>query len=413
MAAFPMTISEMNRNFRPRSLAGALRRAGLLFVCIALVAACGDRGSRGADGKGGTKAPVAVGEGRLDILAWPGFALAADGSANDAWLRPFEKATACEVHVQRVGTAADLLASTDKKGIDLVIATSDVSLLLAQSGRVQPLDVKRVPALAGVFRPLSSAASIVDGGVRYGVPLQWQAMRYRYDRALFANRQVPASARDFFEPGVLPDGRSNAGRIGVYEQPMAIAEAALYLADVDPNLGISDPYALDETQYAAALEVLRAQRALAAAPNATSVLGGNWPDQLLAALSATTGANDGNLPAGIGTGWLQASMLHAKARHPNCAMAWMQWSLQPAVQAAAAESFATLPVVAAACTGSDKLGRDWCAAKGVDAIGTVRLWRTPTARCGAKSCVPYSRWVRDVAAIRSMPATPASTDASP
>lgn len=405
-----MKTNDSMNDPRSRWSIRGLRRAGALLGCLAVVAACGDRGGRGADGAGGGKTPVAAGEGRLDILAWPGFAIAADGSANDAWLRPFEKATACEVHVQRVGAAADLLASTDKDGIDLIIATSDVSLLLAQSGRVQPLDARRVPALAGVFRPLASVGAIVDGGVRYGVPLQWQAMRYRYDRAAFAGSKDGASARDFFEPGVLPDGRGNAGRIRAYEQPMAIAEAALYLAGVDPGLGISDPYALDETQYAAALDVLRAQHALAAAPNAPGVLGGNWPDQPSVAGPATAGASADNLPVGVGTGWLQASMLHSKAKHPNCAMAWLQWSLQPTVQAAASESFATLPVVAAACTGSDKLGRDWCAANGIDAIGEVRFWRTPTARCGGKTCVPYSRWVRDVAAIRSLPAVMPTTE---
>lgn len=396
-----------------RTLPASAWRVGLILAGIGLVAACGDRADRSANGNGGATAPAYVTEGRLDILAWPGFGLAADGSPDDAWLRPFEKATACEVHVQRVARTMDLLASADKEGIDLVVTTSDVSLLLVQSGRVQPLDPARLTALAGVFRPLSTAGAIVDAGVRYGVPWQWQAMRFRYEPSLFANGKRPASAGDFFEPGLLPDGRGNAGRIRAYEQPMAIAEAALYLVGVDPGLGISDPYALNETQYSAALDVLRAQRALIAPANAPGVLGGNWPDQSPAALPVTKAGNSGNPPSGLRTGWLQASMLHSQARHPNCAMAWMQWSLQPTVQAAASEAFGSLPVVAAGCTGSDKLGRDWCTANGVDAIGQVRFWRTPTARCGGKACVPYSRWVQDVAAIRSMPVTAASADAAP
>ncbi len=52
-----------------------------------------------------------------------------------------------------------------------------------------------------------------------------------------------------------------------YDGPIYVADAALYLMKKQPELGIKDPYELNEKQYAAALKVLRA--AEAARPTAT------------------------------------------------------------------------------------------------------------------------------------------------
>jgi len=88
-------------------------------------------------------------------------------------------------------------------------------------------------------------------------------------------------------------------------------------------------------------------------------------------------------------------MLHAKAKHPNCAMAWMQWSLQAKIQALAAASFGSLPVVAAACGQDDAIVADVCQAPAFAGLAAMHFQRTPTARCAKGRCVPYSRWVQD------------------
>jgi putative spermidine/putrescine transport system substrate-binding protein len=49
------------------------------------------------------------------------------------------------------------------------------------------------------------------------------------------------------------------------------------------------------------------------------------------------------------TGWADTTMLHAEAKHPNCAYKWMDWSLQPKVQGDVAAWFGSLPAVPAAC----------------------------------------------------------------
>jgi hypothetical protein len=60
----------------------------------------------------------------------------------------------------------------------------------------------------------------------------------------------------------LPDGKSNKGRVQAYDGPIHIADAANYLMFHKPELGIKDPYELNEDQYKAALDLLRVQRTL-------------------------------------------------------------------------------------------------------------------------------------------------------
>ena len=47
-----------------------------------------------------------------------------------------------------------------------------------------------------------------------------------------------------------------------YDGPIYIADAALYLMAHNPELGITDPYSLDQDQFNAALDLLRQQRKL-------------------------------------------------------------------------------------------------------------------------------------------------------
>ena len=50
------------------------------------------------------------------------------------------------------------------------------------------------------------------------------------------------------------------GKITAYDSPIYIADAALYLMKTKPDLGIKNPYALDENQLDAAVDLLKTQR---------------------------------------------------------------------------------------------------------------------------------------------------------
>ena len=47
------------------------------------------------------------------------------------------------------------------------------------------------------------------------------------------------------------------GKISIYDDSIFIADAAVYLKATQPDLGIDDPYELDEEQFDAAVELLK------------------------------------------------------------------------------------------------------------------------------------------------------------
>src|SRR4029078_12725145 len=80
--------------------------------------------------------------------------------------------------------------------------------------------------------------------------------------------------------------------VTAYDNPIYIADAALYLMKSQPALGITNPYALDETQFKAAVDLLKAQKAnigeywsdatkqIDAFTNGSTVIGTTWQYQL-------------------------------------------------------------------------------------------------------------------------------------
>ena len=118
------------------------------------------------------------------------------------------------------------------------------------------------------------------------------------------------------------------------------------------------------------------------------------------ALKAENQPIDSVIPKEGSTGWADTTMMHADAKHPNCAYRWLEWSLDPGLQSSLAEWFGSNPVVPAACKEKAPGGGDFCKTNGFERFDQVAFWRTPTAKCATQgSCVPYSRWVTDYIAI--------------
>jgi putative spermidine/putrescine transport system substrate-binding protein len=195
---------------------------------------------------------------------------------------------------------------------------------------------------------------------------------------------------------------------------MLIADAALYLKTREPDLGIDDPYALTEAQYAAVLELLRRQRPLvlrywsepAVAVQdfaaGAAVVAHSRPF-VVNTLAAAGEAVAGTVPAEGATGWADTMMLATGAQHPNCAHRWMEWMLNATVQGDVAAWLGSVPAVPAACEGNALLGDGGCDRNGADAFERIRFWRTPEAQCAQGTCVPYGRWSSDFAAIVATP----------
>lgn len=349
------------------------------------------------------------GEGQVEIVAWAGYVERGETDKNYDWVTGFEQATGCKVTVKTAATSDEMVALMNEGGFDLVTASGDASLRLIAGGKVQPLDLSRIPSWSKVDPRLQNAPWHTVNGKHYGVPYQWGSNVLMYNTKVFP--KAPDSWSVVFEAQTLPDGKPNKGRIQAFDGPIYIADAALYLMTHKPELGIKDPYELNEDQYKAALELLRQQRQLVGRywhdafvqiddfKNEGVVASSSWPFQ------ANTLAADKQpvatvVPKEGVTGWADTTMLHAEAKHPVCAYQWLEHSLDNKLQGDLASWFGSVPVVPAACQGNALLGAEGCKTNGADNFARVHFWRTPVSQCKSQgTCVPYYRWVSDYIAI--------------
>ena len=381
-----------------------------------LAAACGDDG--GDDGGEESTADtsdlpteVGEGEGALNIVAWPGYIEDGSTDENYDWVTGFEEETGCAVEVTPAGTSDEMVSlMTNSDEYDLVTASGDSSLRLIAGETVQPVNTDLIPSYAEVDPRLQDAPWYTVDGVRYGVPYQWGSDVLMYNTDVFP--EAPTSWSVIFEEQDLPDGETNAGRVQQYDGPIHIALAALYVKATQPELGIEDPYSLNQEQYDAALEVLRNQQPLVQRywhdytvqiedfTSEGTAASSSWPFQVgLLQLDEQPIASV--IPEEGSTGWADTTMLATNAPHPNCAYLWMEHSLDPTVQGDVASWFGSVPVVLAACEGNELLTDEGCATNGVDNFDQIAFWKTPEADCfgDGGECIPYSTWAEDYLAI--------------
>jgi putative spermidine/putrescine transport system substrate-binding protein len=356
------------------------------------------------------KKEIGAGEGQVDIVAWPGYIERGETDKNYDWVTEFEKKTGCKVNVKTAGTSDEMVALMNEGGFDLVTASGDASLRLISGKRAQPINVDLIPSWKMVDERLQNAPWHTVNGVHYGVPYQWGANVLAFNTQVF--KEAPKSWKVVFEKTDLPDGKSNEGRVQAFDGPIYIADAALYLMKQKPELGIKDPYELNEDQYKAALDLLRQQRKIVGRywhdafvqiddfKNEGVVASSSWPFQVNL-LKGDKQPIDSVIPEEGATGWADTTMMHSEASHPNCAYMWLEHSINPKLQGDLAAWFGSVPAVPAACTGNALLTDAGCETNGAGSFEKVHFWRTPVAKCTsqAQGCVPYYRWVSDYIAV--------------
>ena len=140
----------------------------------------------------------------------------------------------------------------------------------------------------------------------------------------------------------------NKGIITIPNNPIQIADAALYLSKTKPSLGIKDPYELTSDQLNAAVALLKQQRPLIKAywgfatdevknfQTGGATLGAAWP-LAVAQLQRAGMKVAQSLPKEGATGWSDVWMLAKNPKNPDCAQAWLKYSAGAKVQAAGGE----------------------------------------------------------------------------
>lgn len=347
------------------------------------------------------------GEGRVDIVAWPGYIERGETMAEFDWVTGFEEATGCMVNVKTANTSDEMVALMNEGGFDLVTASGDASLRLIAGKRVQPVNLSLIPSWDTVDDRLKDAPWYVVDGAHYGVPYMWGPNVLMYNTEVFGD-QPPSSWNVVFEEMTLPDGQSNKGRVQAYDGPIHVADAANYLMHHNPDLGITSPYELNADQYAAALDLLRTQRELVGRywhdafiqiddfKNEGVIASGSWPFQVN--LLASEGQPvESVIPVEGATGWADTTMMHVDAAHPNCAYMWMEHTLSSNLMSDLSVWFGANPGVPAACTdGRGMQTAEGCTLNGMDEFDRIKFWTTPVTSCASQDeCVPYYRWVSD------------------
>jgi putative spermidine/putrescine transport system substrate-binding protein len=394
-------------------ISGQVLSLSLLLLLGLLLVACGGAAPGGGTeeaAEGGPMETVGEGEGEVNIVAWAGYIERGETDPAFDWVTKFEEETGCKVNVKVANTSDEMVALMNEGGFDLVTASGDASLRLISGGKVQEVNTDLIERWDTVDPRLQDAPWHTVDGKHYGTPYQWGSNVLMYNTEVFGD-QTPDSWNVVFEETTLPDGQSNSGRVQAFDGPIYIADAALYLKQHSPELGIEDPYALTREQFDAALNLLREQRKLVGRywhdafiqiddfTNEGVAASSSWPFQVNL-LQASGEPIASVIPSEGATGWADTTMLHIDAAHPNCAYMWMNHSLDPKVQGDLAAWFGSVPSVPAACEGNELLGAEGCTTNGYDNFDRISFWKTPVADCGqAEECVPYHEWVTQYVAV--------------
>ena len=199
---------------------------------------------------------LAAAEDEVNVVAWAGYI--EDGSTDPAvdWATPFEEMTGCAVNVQLGNTSDEMVALMQSGEYDGVSASGDATERLIAGGEVGPLDVSQLTSYEQIFDDLKLQQWNSVDGEPYGMPHGRGANLLVCNTEAFGE-EAPDSWSVMFEGGTPADGA-----ISVYDSAIYIADAAVYLMATQPDLGITNPYALDETQFAAAIDLLEQQQEL-------------------------------------------------------------------------------------------------------------------------------------------------------
>jgi putative spermidine/putrescine transport system substrate-binding protein len=378
---------------------------GLLAVML-LFAGCGSSSDDSSTGNELQK--LGKGEGEVNLISWGGY-------VEPAWSKPFEQKTGCKVNNKVAGTSDEMVTLMRSGQYDGVSASGNATARLVDGGDVDPVNVDLVPNYKTIFDDLKDQPYNTFDGVHYGIP------HGRGANLLMWNdddvKPAPTSWSVILDP---KEAAKYKGKISAYDDPIYIADAAVYLKAHQPDLGIEDPYELNEEQFEAATDLLKEQqpnvgeywsdltKQISSFADGDSTVGTTWQYQYFALSEegkpvAASPASQGFLPKEGATGWSDTWMISNQAKHPNCMYMWMDWIVEPKVNAEVAEVFGEAPSQSLAC--DQTADKEFCTKYHADNPAfwkRVYYWQTPLADCGngSSDCKDYNDWVNAWTSIK-------------
>ncbi|MEA2451486.1 MAG: putative spermidine/putrescine transport system substrate-binding protein [Actinomycetota bacterium] len=397
-----------------------MRIMAALAAMMLLAAACGGSDDTGTTDTGGgpdestLPTEIGAGEGELNLIAWSGYVEDGSNDPGYDWVTQFEKDTGCKVKT-KYGDTSDEMVTLMRQGggsvYDGVSASGDASNRLIAGGDVAEINIDLIPDYADVMPSLQEPGHNTVDGKHYGVPYLWGPNVLMYITDVV--KEAPTSWDVTFEPD-----SPYAGKVTAYDSPIFIADAAMYLREHQPDLGITDPYELTQEQLDAAVELLKGQSEIVGKywaaysdeidgfASGDLAIGTAWPYQVNV-LQSDKEPIEATIPSEGATGWADTWMMSTNAPHPNCMYEWMKWTMTPDVQATAAAWFGGTPSSTTACDPLRKaIGKSaddtyHCGDDGF--LSGIELWKTPIPDCGddrGETCTDYSVWTQKWQEVR-------------
>ena len=369
---------------------------GLVVFMLAL-AGCGGGSDSTSSSSDEALQKLGKGEGEVNLISWAGY-------VEPGWSKPFEQKTGCNVNNKEAGTSDEMVELMKTGQYDGVSASGNATARLVAANLVAPVNTDLVPNYKTVFADLKDQPYNTFEGVNYGIPhgrganlLMWNGNDVK---------PAPDSWNVMFDPKIAAKYK---GKISVYDESSYIADAAMYLKFHQPDLGIENPYELNEEQFNAAIDLLKTQN---------TIIGEYWSDYLKAQQAFDTGdtvlgttwqiiANyvqadkkvkvQAVLPSEGATGWSDTWMVATKSKHKTCAYKWMDHIISPKVNAEVAEWFGEAPANSKSCAETvDKTFCDTFHADDEAYFDQVWYWNTPIAQCldgrTDATCKDYGDW---------------------
>jgi putative spermidine/putrescine transport system substrate-binding protein len=340
----------------------------------------------------------------INVLAWPGYVEHGSTDKTVDWVTDFQNTSGCKVNPQIFGTSdeAYTLFSTNPEQFDVISASGDASLRLVRGGFVQPVNVDLFKSYPDIFDAIKNQPYNTVDGVHYGVPhgRGSNLLMWRTDQV----NPAPTTWAQMFDP-------ANGYKVSIYDAPIYIADAAVVLMTTKPDLKITNPYALDDTQFQAAVDLLKQQKPAVKQywtdylkqmddfRSGTSNVGTTWQiiTNLLKGETPPVAVDVIKPPEGA-TGWSDTWLINSKTKNLACAYAYIDYLTSPQINANIAEWFGEAPGNSKACALT--VAKDHCQifhADDDDFWKDVWNWQTPTEDCvdgrTDVKCKGFDAWI--------------------
>ena len=387
-----------------------MRRLSIPAALVSLgivLAACG------ASTASGALTSLGDNENQLNLIIWDGYA--EKGAVDPAydWVTDFQTETGCIVHATPMTDSNNGVSLLNSGQYDGGSFSGDATVRLMAGDKVAPVNVDLIPNYKDVFPGLKLKEFNSKGGVPYGVP------HGRGPNLLMWNTNDVTTAPTTWDP-IFEGGSDYRDKISVYDSSIYIADAALHLMQKNPDLKITNPYQLNDAQFAAAIKLLERQRDNGAVywslltdqvqsfDSGDTVIGTTWPYQVNLLKAETPPAPvEAVLPNEGSTGWSDTWMIAKNAAHPNCMYRWMNHIISAQANAQATIWFGEAAVTQAACQAAEAILPGHCTAQHASDEAywdKIWYWTTPQVDCAdadaATTCKDQDAWTEAWSTLR-------------